>query len=312
METNCRIETTAILDNLPISISTLCFRSLENLEHIHSYTHIAFVIAGDAKGVIGDTEHTFTAGSASIAAPYLLHSFDTRESEDTPIVVHIRFDDSFLTERGYRFFHYNKTLRFEERTIPSFISFSDDKKADAIRIIRSITAEFEKGKNMSYDLIAEYLAEFFRMTADETPQEPIPFLTAEAIRCISKAVKYITVHYAEKLTIDDMLPITAMSRSLFTKQFKAITGMTFVNFLTAVRLSRALPKLLTKELTLNEIAAQTGLYNKTNFVRVFTSFFGMPPMKFREYFDEISPGRMERHRMYQKRWKWLREEEEKD
>lgn len=310
METNHRIETTTILDRLPISISTLCFRALENLEHIHSYTHISFVIAGDARGVIGDTEHTFPAGSASITAPYLPHSFDTRESEDTPIVVHIRFNDTFFTDRGYRFFHYNKTLRFEERTIPSFISFSDDKKADATRIIRSVTAEFEKGKNMSYDLIAEYLAEFFRMTAEETPQEPIPFLTAEAIRCITKAVKYINVHYAEKLSIDDMLPITAMSRSLFTKHFKAITGMTFVNFLTAVRLGRALPKILTEEITLNELAAQTGLYNKTNLVRVFTSYFGMPPMKFREYFEKSSPGRMERHRMYQKRWKWLREDNE--
>lgn len=310
METNHRIETTTILDKLPISISTLCFRSLENLEHIHSYTHISFVIAGDATGSIGDTEHTFTAGSASITAPYLPHSFDTRESEDTPIVVHIRFNNTFFTDRGYRFFHYNKTLRFEERTIPSFVSFSDDKKADAIRIIRSVTAEFEKGKNMSYDLIAEYLAEFFRMTAEETPQEPIPFLTAEAIRCITKAVKYINVHYAEKLTIDDMLPIAAMSRSLFTKQFKAITGMTFVNFLTAVRLGRALPKILTEEITLNELAAQTGLYNKTNLVRTFTKYFGMSPMKFREYFEESSPGGMERHRMYQKRWKWLREDNE--
>lgn len=156
METNHRIETTTILDRLPISISTLCFRALENLEHIHSYTHISFVIAGDARGVIGDTEHTFPAGSASITAPYLPHSFDTRESEDTPIVVHIRFNDTFFTDRGYRFFH----------------------------------------------------------------------------------------------------------------------------------------------------------YNKTNFVRVFTSYFGMPPMKFREYFEESSPGRMERHRMYQKRWKWLRENNE--
>ncbi len=312
MKTNYSIETTEVLNKLPISISTLCFRALENLDHIHSYTHISFVIAGNANGIIGDTEYTFPAGSASISAPYLPHSFDTRESDDTPIVVHIRFDDAFLTDRGYRFFHYNKTLRFEERTIPDCVCFSGANKTKATGLIRSITAEFEKGKNMSFDLIAKNLAEFLRMTAEETPQEPIPFLTTEAIRCITKAVKYIIAHHAEKLSIDDLLPITAMSRSLFTKHFKAITGMTFVNFLTAVRLSHALPMVLTEEdMSLNEIAAKTGLYNKTNLVRIFTKAFGMPPIKFREHFEKSSPGTMERHRMYQKRWKWLFEDKPK-
>ena len=309
---NLRIEPTTILERIPITVSTLCFRSIENTMHIHSYTHIAFVLAGEATGIIDDKEHVFPAGSCSVTAPYLPHAFDTRASEDTPIVVHIRFIDSFLTERGYRFFHYNKVLRFEERTIPTFISFSEDKLRDAVRIIRSITAEFEKEKNMSYDRIAELLAEFFRMISEETTQEPISQLTQETISRITKAIKYISNHFSEKLTIDDMLPITAMSRSLFTRQFKAITGMTFINYLTSLRLGRASQLILTKDMKLNEVAKITGLHNKTNLVRVFSNHFGMPPVKFREYYNENSPGVMERDRMYQKRWRWLNEENNND
>ncbi len=224
--------------------------------------------------------------------------------------MHIRFENSFLTERGYRFFHYNQTLRFEERTLPGFVTFTDENRAKATRIIRTITAEFENGKKMSFDLLAEYIAGFFRMIASEVPAEPLSPITAETLQCITNAVNYIEQNFSKKLTIDDMVPVTAMSRSLFTRQFKAITGMTFVNFLTAVRLSRALPMVMTEEIHLNEIAAKTGLYNKTNLVRTFTKAFGMPPIRYREYFEKNSPGVMERHRMYQKRWKWLREDNE--
>jgi len=304
------IETTVVLEKLPISISTLCFRSLENDLHIHTYTHIAFVLAGNATGKIRDTEYSFPPYSCSIIAPYTLHSFDTRCSEDTPIVVHIRFKDSFLTERGYRFFHYNNTLRFEERTIPEFIEFTDENRAEAKRIIRAITTEFERRESMSFDRIAEYLAEFFRMVASSSPQEPIPVFKKEAMLCIENAVKYVETHFHEKLTIDNVIPLTTMSRSVFTKQFKAITGMTFVQFLTSVRLGRTIPMLLTQEISLNEIAAKTGLYNKTNLVRTFTKYFGMSPMRFRTYFEEHSPGIMERHQMYKRRWEWLVEENE--
>ena len=310
MEKYLRIENTKSLEKLPISISTLCFRSLENALHIHTYTHIAFVLAGNATGNIQDTEHLFPPYSCSIVAPYTLHSFDTRNSEDTPIVVHIRFKNSFLTERGYRFFHYNNTLRFEERTIPEFIVFNDENKAEAKRIIRALTTEFENKKNMSFDLIAEYLAEFFRMIAMATPQEPIPSFKKETIQCIENAVNYVERHFEEKLTIDDVLPLTTMSRSVFTNRFKSITGMTFIQFLTSVRLGHVLQMLHVTEMSLNEIAAETGLYNKTNLVRTFTKYFGMSPMRYRAYFAEASPGAMERHQMYKKRWKWLIEENE--
>ncbi len=225
-------------------------------------------------------------------------------------MVHIRFKNSFLTERGYRFFHYNNTLRFEERTIPEFIVFNDENKAEAKRIIRALTTEFENKKNMSFDLIAEYLAEFFRMIAMATPQEPIPSFKKETIQCIENAVNYVERHFEEKLTIDDVLPLTTMSRSVFTNRFKSITGMTFIQFLTSVRLGHVLQMLHVTEMSLNEIAAETGLYNKTNLVRTFTKYFGMSPMRYRAYFAEASPGAMERHQMYKKRWKWLIEENE--
>lgn len=307
------IESTNVLEKLPLSVSTLCYRCLDNDLHIHKYTHIAYVLAGEATGFIDGKERSFPAGSCVIAAPFALHSFDTRNSEDTPIVVHIRFDNSFLYERGYRFFHYNQTLRFEERTLPCTVTFTDENRPEATRIIRSITSEFEKGKKMSFDLIAGYMADFFRMIAPEAQQEPLSPITTETIQCITNAVNYIEKNFHKKLTIDDMVPVTAMSRSLFTRQFKAITGMTFVQFLTSIRLSHVLPMVITEEeMSLNEIAAKTGLYNKTNLVRTFTKAFGMPPMKFREYFEKGSPGTMERHRMYQKRWKWLYEDENTD
>ncbi|MBQ4543955.1 MAG: helix-turn-helix transcriptional regulator [Oscillospiraceae bacterium] len=310
MEIFHSIETTIVLEKLPISISTLCFRALENTLHIHTYTHISFVLAGTATGSVANREYSFSPCSCSMVAPYTLHSFDTRNSEDTPIVVHLRFKDSFLTERGYRFFHYNNTLRFEERTLPDYVAFTDENRAEAKRIIRAITTEFERRESMSFDRIAEYLAEFFRMVATVSPQEPVPVFKKEAINCIENAVKYIEAHYNEKLTIDDVIPLTAMSRSIFTKQFKAITGMTFVQFLTSVRLGHAMPMILTEETPLNEVAAKTGLYNKTNLVRTFTKYFGMSPMRFRDYFEETSPGVKERHLTYKRRWKWLDDAEE--
>lgn len=299
------VEISSHLDRIPIKISTQCNRK-KNIMHIHNHVQLCYVLSGTLKHTLNNKTYIQNPGSCIIILPYTRHMIDLTESDDTPVVTFISFFDNFMTDRGYRFFPYGEnTARFEERMIPMFSEFSGERREIADELVRNMMAEFSKQKNMSYDRIASRLAELFHIICIDTPKDCDLRLIEERITGINKAVKYIEEHYAEKITIDTLCSVAAMSRSMFTQHFKAITGMTLAQFLVSFRMRKALNLVLWTELSLNEIASKTGLYNKTNLVRTFSKHFGESPIRYRE---QNLPNILPLHNAFKRRWEWLDKE----
>ncbi len=101
------------------------------------------------------------------------------------------------------------------------------------------------------------------------------------IRRLAKLLQYIETNYAEHVPIEKGAEMAAMSVSRFMRFFKKSTGMTFVSYLTHVRVNLAAEMLRSPEQSISEIAAATGFSDQSYFGRVFRKQFGMSPMKFR-------------------------------
>ena len=273
--------------------------------HIHSHTQMSYVFAGTMKHTVNDKVYIQAPGSCVIVPAYTSHMIDTMESDDTPGVLFLTFHDSFLTDRGHRYFSYsNKHARFEEYILPVFSELSGKRKEQADECMREMRREFDKKRNMSFDRIADMLCDFFRILCTESVKDSDIVLIEERANAITRAVKYIENNYSKKVTIDDLCSMAAMSRCLFTRHFKAITGMTVVNFILTVRLQHAKTDILYTEKSLNEIAEDVGFYDKSRLSHAFSEAFGMTTSEYRE---KMRPLTIEEHVAFLRRWKWLDE-----
>ncbi len=298
---------TELVHTLPITVSTDCVRHMGGM-HFHDYTQICHVLSGTQKHIIGDREFFHNPGSGAVIPPYVRHEIDTTESDDTPIIVWIKFYDNFMIDHGYRFFTASaEHARFEERAIPLFREFNEEEAMCANEIIREMRSEFSLEKKMSYPRIAELLARYLRIYCTE-PVDGDVSLAKERADAITRAIKYISVHLSEKLTIEKLCTIAAMSRRLFTTNFKLITGMTVYEFITSVRMQHAQMLLRFSGKTLDEIAAEVGMYDKSHLSNAFTEYFGVHPSVIRENARTDIP-LLEQHLATMRRWKWVYNED---
>ena len=299
------IATNIPFGSLPVRISTEVNRKQGEF-HIHSHTQLSYVLAGTMKHIVNGKTYIQQPGSCIIVPAYTEHTIDTLDSEDTPGVVFISFHDNFMTDRGYRYFSYsNEHARFEEYVLPLFTELSDEKKDCADELIRALRREFDKQKNMSFDRLADLLSDFFRILCTESAMDSDFVLLEERANAITLAVKYIENNYHKKITIDELCEKAMMSRCMFTKHFKAITGMTVANFIHYIRLQRAKTDILFTDKSLSVIARDVGFYDKSRLAHAFSEEFGMTTSEYREKMRHLT---IEEHIAFLRRWQWLSDE----
>jgi AraC-like DNA-binding protein len=114
------------------------------------------------------------------------------------------------------------------------------------------------------------------------------FLRFELMRQQERAARlrpvfeHISRNFADGLSLRQSAALANMSQPQFIKLFKRVAGMTFVSYVTHVRLSHAFRLLKESNLTIAEIASQTGFSDQSYFDRRFKTAFGRVPTAFRK------------------------------
>lgn len=99
---------------------------------------------------------------------------------------------------------------------------------------------------------------------------------------IEKALELIYYHYAEDLSIEKAAAVTGYGKSVFCKNFKKFSGMSFHAFLNNYRISTACYLLLETDTTVDAIANMVGFKDAKTFSRVFKEITSFPPSQYRK------------------------------
>lgn len=101
---------------------------------------------------------------------------------------------------------------------------------------------------------------------------------------ILKARSYIDTHYADpELSLNEVAKEIALSPTYFSVVFSRTVGESFVEYLTKVRIRKAIELLHTTSLAASEIAYRIGYQNPRYFYAVFRKVVGRPPKAFRRW-----------------------------
>ena len=290
------------LTRIPVTVSASCTRKTENF-HFHDYTHIWYVLAGQLHHTVENELYIQNSGDCVIVPPFTTHKIDLSISEETPVVVDISFRDSFLLDRGYRFFSIQR--RFEECKIPIFKRIDNENKENADSLMRALLTEFSKKHDMSFDSIASLVVSFLKMICVEHANDGNFYLLRERIELVMDTVNYISHNFNKKLSIDELCSVSTMSRRMLTDNFKAVTGMTVIQFVNSLRIVKASTLLMHTEKSISEIATECGFYDKSHLIHAYAEYSGTTPAKYREKIKPLVPSG---EKAFESKWGWLFEE----
>jgi AraC-like DNA-binding protein len=99
---------------------------------------------------------------------------------------------------------------------------------------------------------------------------------------VRQAAELMDTAAACGLTVGDIARETGVSKFHFTRMFTKATGQTPVNYMTRIRMERAVELLRGTELSVEDIARQIGYSSGSYFSKVFRERVGFSPSEFRE------------------------------
>ncbi len=255
--------------------------------HWHDEIELIYVKKGGGSVTIDLVSHTVKSGDIVLVLPGHLHSIHTPRNGSMDYE-NIIFQLDLLSSPGAdvcttQFFG---PLANGQISIPSLIV----------------------PKDPLYPFIASCLNELDRICHDPVPSYPLGVKSIlfqvffllfsqkdvissvreprKSMEHIKATIKYIELHYAERITIEQMADVLHLSASHFMRFFKATMGVPFIRYLNDYRLAMASRQLTTSNDSILSIASRCGFENLSLFNRLFKKEYGMTPREYRKQYQK--------------------------
>lgn len=237
-----------------------------------------YTLKGEGEIVIDNQVIRLTPGHAFFVNIPSNHTYYLPSDSEEWEFIHI----TLYGEEVWRSYHeivkeHGNILRLEDTAYPNQLIFKLFDKA----VHEEIKDAFESS-SFAYTFIMELKRYLLHSTQSSNT---IP-------ESISNAVRYMQHHYSNPIILDDIVEASGLSKYHFSRLFQSIMQTSPMNFLTKIRLNKAIELMKDQDLTIEEIALRVGYSNGNYFTKVFKSIIGMSPGKYRNSenfvpFDEI-------------------------
>lgn len=219
------------------------------------YTLIHYVSKGSGLFFIDEKTYSVSAGQAFIIPAG--HQAHYRSSRDDPW--------------EYRWVCVVGTLSHSFENAPRVLTLPDT----FLKILHSKELPDLPRKQVKYAVTADLYFLYAQICAGQA--EPMDDMT----RCVYEVADHIQLHYAQKLSIEDIALQFNYDRTYLCKQFKKRMGCSIQQYILDVRLQRAI-SMLVGDLSIKEVVSRCGFSHVSNFSKAFTKQYNMTPTQFKQ------------------------------
>ncbi|MBQ7841238.1 MAG: helix-turn-helix transcriptional regulator [Lachnospiraceae bacterium] len=158
-----------------------------------------------------------------------------------------------------------------------------EKLSEQLGIINSLSTKRLLMTNLLFSAsLCNILALLSQHTIDKVISNVKLYDMPEIPSKLKRAISYITMHYSEQITLEDLANHCSISKQQLIRYFNNAFHTTPVNYITDFKLSRAKELLFYHpDISIKEIAAELGFDNQHYFSRVFTKKNGETPSQYR-------------------------------
>ena len=249
--------------------------------HWHSAIEILYPLEENYTVKIGTEENVLAPGDILVVAPGTIHSYTPPESGER---IFILFDYNLLKMfRG---------LRQMMQAIQPYLLITQTAypplNEKLQELLRDVIREYDEDAPYCGAMIWSRLLEFFAYIgrtdvyrishSREFPKDK----RQEYVTEFMEVCNYSTDHLDEEINTDRLAEIAGFSKFHFSRLFKEFTGYSSHEYLIQRRLETAEQLLANPDLSITDVAMQSGFNSLSTFTRVFKAEKEMTPSGFRE------------------------------
>jgi AraC-like DNA-binding protein/ligand-binding sensor protein len=136
-------------------------------------------------------------------------------------------------------------------------------------------------KRIQESQTVEELIDVLYITVDRMAGQIFSFQGIRHASALRKADRYIWENYTRKISLQEIAEASGLSAPYFSTIFKDEMGENLSSYLNRLRVEKASRMLLETDLSLSEIAGSCGFEDQSWFSKIFKSYTGMSPGKYR-------------------------------
>ncbi|MCM0000589.1 MAG: AraC family transcriptional regulator [Erythrobacter sp.] len=138
------------------------------------------------------------------------------------------------------------------------------------------------GSEVMYESLARiFLVKLIQRYGDMRT-EALQFSQGFTASHYKRVLDYVTDHYGDPITVEDMGRIAALSTAHFSRLFKEVLGDSPYQFLMNYRIEQAKVRLGDRTQAISDIALRCGFADQPHFSRIFRKLTGETPKAYRE------------------------------
>ena len=251
--------------------------------HIHPEVEILHILSGRGLLVVGDYIGRFAPGDLFLLGSGLPHMLcGDPVTPDSSELTHIRYAQFKQENFGDSFWQMP-----EQKTVAQLLAQSARgirfDEANTLRLLPTMDRLWETyGARRLWSLL-ELLEEMLPATEMTTLASVgyAPVLNHRDSERLNRAIQFMNKHLSETLQLSDVANEAGMSTQAFSRFFHKFMGISFIDYVTSLRISRACRYLLETDKTIAAICYVCGFNNLSNFNRQFLRHKNTTPREFR-------------------------------
>lgn len=246
------------------------------MHHYHDTYEIFVLLEGKRYVFCGDQCHVMQRGDVSIHTPFSIHSGQSRDAAYYDRYV-LNFDEKILLN----ILSENELKQLMAKVHNSFFHLPEAHLSFITGALTRLEALEKSRRGLDEKKISALLLLLIDFVAAQEETEQVAVRHSVPMQ-IKEALAYMNQHYGEELSLDMLADKVHLSKYHFSHMFKEATGVSVMEYLTALRLTKVHNMLLYTDKKIVEIAEQTGFGSYMNLERAFKKVYGISPVKFKK------------------------------
>ncbi|MFS0863059.1 response regulator transcription factor [Fredinandcohnia sp. 179-A 10B2 NHS] len=195
-------------------------------------------------------------------------------------------DTKFIMVSAFNTFEYAKEVM--KQGVKDYI-LKPSRKEDILASVERVKGEIEQERKQLEEQkeLRARLKQLLALTQNEGFLEDDhselvdAWKSNQAKKILTKAKEYIENKFSDSLTLEEVAEHVELSPVYFSKFFKENFGVTFIDYVTTIRMNHAKKEMKDPTKSLKEICYSVGYKDPNYFSRAFKKYTGLSPTEYR-------------------------------